>query len=95
MPQIFMKHFLKVRCTIHCFEVIIQRPTSFVARVQTYSNYKKHNTTKILIGKAPTGFIRFISEAWGGCVSDKVITQEIDFGDQAHRGFHVGNGLAM
>lgn len=58
---------------------------------------------KVLIGIAPTGSICFISEAWGGRVLDKVITQEsgilqlVEFGDQimADRGFNVGDDLAM
>lgn len=63
LPISFKSHFSNVRCIIDCFEVFIQRPTSFVARAQTYSNYKKHNTVKVLIGVAPTGTICFISEA--------------------------------
>ena len=103
MPTSFRKHFSKVRCIIDCFEVFIQCPTSFLARAQTYSNYKKHNTVKVLIGVSPTGSICFISEAWGGRVSDKVITQQcgflkhVEFGDQimAARGFNVSDDLAM
>ena len=49
---------------------------SFAARAATYSNYKKHNTVKVLIAVSPTGSIAYISNAWGGRVCDKVITQE-------------------
>ena len=31
-----MKHYSNLRCIIDCFEVFIQRPTSFVARAPTY-----------------------------------------------------------
>jgi hypothetical protein len=103
MPESFKKHYSNVRWTIDCFEVFIQRPTSFVAITQTYSNYKKHNTLKVLIGASPTGRICFISDAWGGRVSDKVITQQsgflkqVEHGDyiMADRGFNIGDDLAM
>uniref|UniRef100_A0A1X7SVZ4 DDE Tnp4 domain-containing protein n=1 Tax=Amphimedon queenslandica TaxID=400682 RepID=A0A1X7SVZ4_AMPQE len=71
--------------------------------VACYSNYKKHNTVKVLIAVTPTGSICFISKAWGGCVSDKVITQESGFlrkicrGDKvmADRGFNIEEDLAV
>ena len=46
MPKVFRKHYSNVRCIIDCFKVFLQRPTSFVAHAQAYSNYKKHNTIK-------------------------------------------------
>ena len=103
MPCCFRKHFLKVRCIIDCFEIFIERPTAFEARAATYSNYKKHNTVKVLIAIAPTGCISFISQAWGGRISDKEITQrsgfldKIEYGDDvmADRGFNVADDLAV
>ena len=76
---------------------------SFSARAATYSNYKKHNTIKVLIAIAPTGAIIFISKAWGGRVLDKVITQKcgfldhIEYGDVilADRGFNIHDDLAV
>ena len=41
MPTDFQKHFKKCVLIIDCFEVFIERPTSLLARAQTYSNYKK------------------------------------------------------
>ena len=44
MPMIFKQLYPRCRCIIDCSEIYIETPTSFDARAQTYSNYKKHNT---------------------------------------------------
>ncbi|XP_003391888.1 PREDICTED: uncharacterized protein LOC100632435 [Amphimedon queenslandica] len=103
MPQSFRKHYMDVKCIVDCFEIFIERPTSFVARAATYSNYKKHNTVKVFIAISPTGSICFISKGWGGRVSDKVITSKCGFmqklcrGDavMADRGFNIVDELAV
>ena len=41
MPMVFRKAFKKCAIIIDCFEIFIGRPTSLVARAQTWSNYKK------------------------------------------------------
>lgn len=74
IPNDFWKHFKKCVIIIDCFEIFIERPTSLKARAQTYSNYKKHNTVKFLIGITPQGSIAFVSKGWGGRVSDVHIT---------------------
>lgn len=40
-------------------------------RNQTYSNYKHHNTVKLLVAICPSGSITFVYEAWGRRLSDK------------------------
>lgn len=104
MPDCFRKTsgYSRVKCIIDCFEIYIDRPVSFQARAATYSNYKRHNTAKVFIAIAPTGSISFISNSWGGRVSDKVITQKsgfLDFIEQgdivlADRGFNIYDELA-
>ena len=55
----------KTTIIIVCFEVFIERPSN-LARAQTFSNYKQHITTKVLIAITPQGSICFTSKAWGG-----------------------------
>ena len=101
MPVRFRKHYSKVKCVVDCFEIFIERPTSFEAGAATYSNCIKHNTVKVFIRISPTGSISFISQAWGGRVLDKEITQKCEFLDfvnygddiMADRGFNVQTTL--
>ena len=49
MPQCFQYAFgKKTTVLINCFEVFIERPSNLLARAQTFSIYKHHNTIKIL-----------------------------------------------
>ena len=73
MPQSFQYSFgKKTTVIIDCFEVFMDRPSNLLARAQTFSSYKHHNTVKILIGITPQGTIYFTSEVWGGRTSHQV-----------------------
>ena len=103
LPSVFHTNFTKVKYIIDCCEIFIERPVAFTARAATYSSYKKHNSVKVFIGISPTGAITFVSSAWGGIMSDKVITQQcgflkhIDPGDiiLADWGFNVYDDVAI
>ncbi|CAH3188009.1 unnamed protein product [Porites lobata] len=62
MPMCFQHAFgRKVTVIIDCFEVFIERPSNLLARAQTFSSYKHHNTIKILIGITPQGTVSFVT----------------------------------
>ncbi|XP_065912378.1 uncharacterized protein [Dysidea avara] len=103
MPQCFQESFgKKVAIIIDCFEVFIERPSNLRARASTWSNYKHRNTVKILIGIIPQGTVAYISEAWGGRVSDKNLTEHCGIlkkllpGDVvlADHGFDIADSVA-
>ena len=65
------------RVIIDCTEFRIATPRSDLqAAAASYSNYKHNLTAKFLIGVAPNGAITFISEAFPGSSSDKVVTDQ-------------------
>ena len=75
LPMDFRKNCPNCVVIIDCFEVFIDRLSDLLARAQTYPSYKHHNTVKILIGITPQDSVSFISDGWGGRVSDKHITE--------------------
>lgn len=104
MPICFQESFGKrVSIIIDCFEIYIERPSNLYARASTWSSYKHKNTAKVLIGISPQGVVTYVSETWGGRVSDKHLTENCGIlqnllpGDivLADRGFDIADSVGM
>ena len=104
LPRKFQKPgYSKVRHIIDCTEIFIETPSDPVTRAATWSDYKHHNTAKILVSITPNGAFNFVSKAWGGRTSDVHLTRESGFYDilerydevMADRGFTISEDLLL
>ena len=97
MPDCFCCLYPRTRCIIDATEIYIQMPSNPTAQQLTFSNYKNRNTLKCLIGITPSGAVCFVSDLYGGNISDKKLTAEcgilklLESGDaiMADRGFTI------
>ena len=95
--------YRKVRHIIDCTEVFIEKPKDLQLQALTWSDYKQHQTVKILVSIIPTGFFNFVSKAWGGRTSDNHLTKNCGFLDivepydnvMADKGFQIREDLLL
>ncbi|KAL1466001.1 hypothetical protein MTO96_026949 [Rhipicephalus appendiculatus] len=87
-PKTFKcKRFRRVRVIIDSTEIRLEKASAPTAQSTTWSSYKNSNTVKVLVGITPNGLISYISECWGGKVSDKQLvlltnfTKKLEYGD--------------
>ena len=95
--------YRNVRYIIDCTEIFIEKPKDLQLQALTWSDYKQHQTVKILVSILPTGFFNFVSKCWGGRTSDNHLTKNCGFLDivepydsvMADRGFQIREDLLL
>lgn len=102
LPVAFRANYSHTSEIIDCFEIELQKPSNPVHQSLTWSEYKKCNTVKYLISGTPDGFVTYVSEGYGGKISDVTLVRECGYLEtlepnmviMADRGFkHIENDL--
>ena len=71
--------YKKCRVILGCTEVFKERPKWLINQACTWSEYKRHNTIKFLVGISPRGYITFSSDCYRGRASDRNIVKDSGF----------------
>lgn len=93
MPSDFGKKFPKTRVILDATEIPIDKPTNVESQTVTWSNYKHKNTLKAMIGCSPRGAVTFISDSYGGSVSDRQIIEKSSLLDPLSKPFEKGDAI--
>ena len=78
----FSGDFTKINKVGDCTEQWIQRSQNSNAQYQTYSTYKSHNTFKKLVICTKQVSINYISDAYVGSATDRLITEDTNRASQ-------------
>ena len=71
MPDVFQDLYSTTFAVIDATEIKVEVASSLPAQSQLYSSYKSHTTLKGLVAMTPDGSVCFVSELFGGSISDQ------------------------
>ena len=81
LPTVFREKFPTTYAIIDGSEVFIETPSDLAMQSSTWSQYKHHNTVKLLVACTPNGAICFVSPVYVGSISDVELTKICGFLD--------------
>jgi len=76
MPKDFKSKYPNARVILGVTEIPIRKPSNLKDQKLTWSNIKKKNTLKTVVGISPRGHITFISETFGGSATGREILEK-------------------
>ncbi|KXJ07236.1 hypothetical protein AC249_AIPGENE18902 [Exaiptasia diaphana] len=102
LPEAFKGRFESITYIIDCTEIKVEKPLCLEAQSELYSEYKSHNTYKELVGISPNAWVTFVSQLYGGSISDRELVEKSHLIDlleppdliMADRGFDIQDLLA-
>ena len=81
LPRIFRELYPSTFIVIDATELRCEVASSLPAQSQLYSAYKSHTTVKGFLGMTPDGAVSFVSEIFGGSISDHELVIKSHFLD--------------
>ena len=79
LPVGFKDKYPSTYCIIDASEIFLETATDLFMQSSTWSNYKHHNTAKVLVCCTPNGCISYISPLYVGGISDVELTKVSGF----------------
>ena len=74
MPDAIRQRFSYCRVIVDCIKVFASTPSSIANKSLLYREYTIHMIFQRLIVISPAGVTTFVSDLWGGSISDKQLT---------------------
>ena len=96
MPAAFQNLYPDTRVIIDAAEIEIDRPSNPNTQSLMWSEYKSQNTIKFLLAVTPNGVPCFVSQCFGGRISDKELVQRSGFlgkTDDGQERFEAGDAI--
>lgn len=95
------KPFSNLRVIIDGAEFFVHKPSNFAQQGNTHSDYKAHNTVRVILGISCYGAIMFVSPGYEGNISEKQALMKSGFFDfqqagdlvMCDRGFEIHDEL--
>ena len=87
MPSDFKRLYASTRVIVDGVDVPIKKPGKPTAQQMTYSTYKNRNTLKTLVGITHAGLTSYITPAYGGSASDRILVERGDSPQKCDPGY--------